>query len=52
MIWFNLAKSWQEAQTGKIHLEEEHQYQVNDLLKFIYSGRKQNQFQLNIREDN
>ncbi|KAG6360902.1 hypothetical protein INS49_011970 [Diaporthe citri] len=39
--WFEKAfeNNWQEAQTGRIYLQDEQPEQVNELLKFIYIGR-------------
>jgi hypothetical protein len=41
-VWFEkvFANNWQEAQTDRINLEEQDPERVNDILKYIYSGRE------------
>lgn len=41
-VWFDkaFANNWTEAQTGRIHVREHQPERVDDLLKFIYSGRE------------
>ncbi|KAG8162598.1 hypothetical protein KVR01_008363 [Diaporthe batatas] len=40
-VWFDkaFANNWKEAQTGRVQLQDQQPEQIDDLLKFIYTGR-------------